>query len=68
MIEKIYHGPTVYEAAQIKIKKYKERIEELRAEIRLAEARLRLPYAHTMLEAERIADIAEPFQRTKLHF
>lgn len=59
-------GPTVHQAARDLIRRNQERIDELRAEIDAAKDRLIRPkYAH-MLESERLATAAEPFQRTPL--
>ncbi len=61
-----YYGPTVHEAAEARIAKNKRLIEELQQDTRWARNRLEDPSFANMLEAERIASNAEPFQTTQL--
>lgn len=57
-------GQSVYEAAELLIRRNKAKIEQLQLEIRRAEARLKNPSFSRMAEAERVATQSEPFQRT----
>lgn len=62
-----YFGPTVYEAAAIRIQQIDRQITELTKERKQCIQRMRcLPLARNMLESERIAMRAESFQTTPL--
>ncbi len=59
----IYYGPSVHEAAESLIKKNIALIESLQFEIKAAQVRLKNPAFSHMLEAERLATFADPFQK-----
>jgi len=61
-----YLGPTVYEAAESRIRQIDRLIEELQSEKRFAQRRMQQYAGSAMLEAERIATKAEPFQKVPL--
>ena len=64
LINGIEAGPSVYEAAEALIQKNRRLIQDLQDEISAAQVRLRTQHFANVLEAERIATQAEPFQRT----
>lgn len=61
-----YFGPTVREAAESRLAQIAMEIEELEMERRIVKKRLWEYRDSTMLEAERKATAAEPFQATPL--
>lgn len=61
-----YYGPTVHEAAEARIAKNKRLIEELQQDTQWARNRLENLSFANVLEAERIASNAEPFQNSVL--
>lgn len=61
-----YIGPSVYEAAEMRIRQINRTIEELIDERRMCARRLVNSKWRNMLESERLATQAEPFQTTQL--
>ncbi len=59
-------GPTVYEAAELRIRENRQKIADLQDEIAAAQIRLKTQRWANVLEAERIASQAEPFQSKQL--
>lgn len=61
-----YRGPTVVEAAEARIRQINRMIEDLQDERKMLQGRIRRYEGSKVLEAERAATAAEPYQRTQL--
>jgi len=61
-----YLGPTVVEAAELEIRRLDAQIAELAQRRTWARARAKRYAGSAMLEAERVATAAEPFQAKQL--
>ena len=59
-------GPTVYEYAWLRLSAIRHEISKLNEESRACVQRMKKYRTSTMLESERIATEAEPFQTTQL--
>jgi hypothetical protein len=61
-----YNGPTVTEYAEMRIRQINDLIADLEDERRMLRSRADRYYGLKMLESERVATAAEPFQEKQL--
>lgn len=65
-MESVRLGPTAYEAAVAIDRAITMKIEQLVKERQLVRSRMKRYHGSTLLESERIATAAEPYQSTRL--